>query len=938
MKIFLSYGHDEYENIAQRLKRDLEDEGFDIWIDKNEIKGTADWETAIEAGISTSDWLVLLMTEHSVRRPDGVCLDEVSYARFLGKNIAPIMIQEVKPPLCIARIQWIDMKNFLIPGKAYFDEESYQLKKDELLAILRGVQKLSVEGEQKSLRSKLHPIDNDVYSEYFRQNFFGRKKLMDYYDTWYSSDKRILWLVGDAGIGKTAFIANLSSIRDDIQAVHFCRYNDNERADPKRAIMSIAYYLATQIKEYKQYLFKLQDLDCLIEKSTGRLFEYLIVEPLNKISYMDKPIVIVIDALDEATVDGRNELADVVSNYFEKTPKWVKLLVTSRKEALLERKLAQFKPVDFADSSIHDNENDILGYFTKQLKDIIPKGKKGQFVLKKLVEKSNGIFLYAKTVVDGIQAGQFTIDKADDFPEGLTGIYFDYFERIFEEEREISYKNDVRPVMEILCATCAPLSERMLCDILEIDEYDFADICELIQEMFPIKNGVLEPIHKSIIDWLIDPKKSGAYRVSVKRGHNRIANYYFSKYQSKQWDDYVLRYLCIHLLSEGKTEEIINLLSDCDFQDKRICRMGVDSSIREILFELKELHNIDVNAAQKVMQGIAFVNLFAKYRKFFYNYGLYFQLKTCGFDDFLATHGTYADIDGQIGIAYYYYITENFKKTINAINILLSNKGLSLLKIVELHNLLALCYRKSVEFEKSKENFLLAFKIAEGTEEYYNQSISFINLGKIAYHELDWKEANAWNEKAILYLEKELESSTDIDYKIQIELFIAEYHRLSAECLIWKMDLAHADEELMKVKNIYDRIQTRDRYFVRYLYTNAFRDVLAGKFGDVYEDCELLLQQATSLYDKSQILFYRGIAAFKLGLSADCNECVNAAYKYTKSIGAWLELEEIVLLSSFIDNCDAKLAHSEMYSTNDTAKNWIRYVSSFMRKCGLEIL
>ena len=110
MKIFLSYGHDEYEKLARRIKRDLEEEGFDIWMDKEKIKGTSDWEQEIEKGISSSDWIVLLMTQHSVRRPDGVCLDEVSYARFLGKSIAPIMIQEVKPPLCIARIQWIDMK------------------------------------------------------------------------------------------------------------------------------------------------------------------------------------------------------------------------------------------------------------------------------------------------------------------------------------------------------------------------------------------------------------------------------------------------------------------------------------------------------------------------------------------------------------------------------------------------------------------------------------------------------------------------------------------------------------------------------------------------------------------------------------------------------------------------------------------------------------
>lgn len=51
MKIFMSYGHDEYEVLAKKIKRDLEEEGFDVWIDKEHIRGTADWENAIEAGI-----------------------------------------------------------------------------------------------------------------------------------------------------------------------------------------------------------------------------------------------------------------------------------------------------------------------------------------------------------------------------------------------------------------------------------------------------------------------------------------------------------------------------------------------------------------------------------------------------------------------------------------------------------------------------------------------------------------------------------------------------------------------------------------------------------------------------------------------------------------------------------------------------------------------
>lgn len=933
MKIFLSYGHDEYEKIAERLKVDLEKEGFEVWIDKAEIKGGADWEINIETGISTSDWLVLLMTKHSVRRPDGVCLDEVSYARFMGKKIAPIMIQEVKPPLCIARIQWIDMKDFFVPEKNYFTENAYQTKKEELLSILKGVRSLGMEGEYKSINTKLRPLDNDVYSEHFSQNFFGRKKLIDYYDKWHLSDKRVLWLVGDAGVGKTAFIANLCSIRGDIQAVHFCRYNDNERADPKRAIMSIAYYLATQIPEYQQILLDMQDMDNLIEKNTRRLFEYLIAEPLHKVTYNEKPIVIVIDALDEATLDGRNELADVISECFEKTPKWVKLLLTSRKEPLLERKLAKFKPINFADSSIYDNEEDIKGYFSFQLKAYLPNGKKGQVILNKMVEKSNGIFLYAKAIVDEILSGQLTVNNIDYFPEGLSGVYYNYFERIFGEERKISYKNDVRPVMEVLCATCAPLSATMMCDILEMDEYEFQEICDLICEMFPTRNGVIVPIHKSIIDWLIDPQKSGSYRVSVKKGHSKIANHLLSKCQNRNWTNYALQYLCLHLLAEEKTEGITNLLCDSDYLNKRISFMGVDSAIRETLLEIEKLYTINVDATHKVMQGCAFTNLFAQYRKFFYNSGLYFQLKRCDFDSFLAINDMSSSVNGQIGIAYYYYITENFNNAICVINKILADQNLRKVEKAELYNVLALCYRKNVDFDKAKENFIFAFKVEEETEEYYNRSISLINLGKIAYHELNWDEADSWNKQGIDYLKKELAISTNNDYQISIKLFIAEYHRLCAEYLIWKGDLKRADEELAQAYETYRKIQSRDRYYIRFLYTSVFRDILAGKYAEVFEDCELLLQQATSLYDKSQILFYRGIAAFKLNLTESFRECVECAYKYAKTIGAWLELEEIVLLSTFVELPDIKLEHSNIYATNKTLKNWIKYVSEFIDRC-----
>ena len=927
MKIFFSYGHDEFEKLAQRLKEDLNAEGFEIWIDKDQIKGTADWEMAIEKGISSSDWLVLLMTEHSVRRPDGVCLDEVSYARYIGKQIAPIMIQDVQPPLCIARIQWIDMKNFLKPGKAYFDEETYQKRKSELIAILQGIKKLNSEGEQHSLKTRLCPLDNDVYSSIFRRDFFGREKLIAYYDEWFKSDRKILWLVGNAGVGKTAFIANLTGIREEISAVHFCRYNDNERANPKRAIMSIAYYLATQIEDYKKQVLLLQDLATLSEKSTSRLFEYLIVEPLSKVSQDHKPIVVVIDALDEASVDNRNELADVIVSQFSKTPAWVKLLVTSRNEPMLQRKFGKLKPISFSDKKVNDNESDIYGYFSKHLNDILPKGKKGEKILSVLTKKSEGIFLYAKNVLEDIRDKKLDITRVNDFPEGLTGIYLEYFERIFSRNDNYSYKKDIRPILEILCVTYMPVSRDVLLKILDIDEYDLDDILDLICEMFPTKDNIIEPIHKSIVDWLIDSNRSGSYRISKRKGHERIAEYNLSLLNSKKWNHYTLQYLCRHLIAIERDMEAIEILSKEEFQSARIKVVGLDSAIREYLFEIQELNRINPDSADQVMQSITFEKLFSQHRKFLYNSGLYFNLKEIGFDRVANTEIEKNGIEYGIGVAYYYYITESFNTAVQTINKLLATEDLPFGSESELYNLLALCYRKFVDFTKSKDYFEKAFKCDSNSD--YDQSISLINLGKIAYHELDWTEADKWNKQALELLSQELERADNDDTKSSLTLFLAEYHRLTAECLIWNSQLENVNRELDIAETLYNTVTSRDRYYVRYLYTSAFRNILRGNFQSAFDDCDVLIEQATSAYDKSQILFYKSICAFKLQENEDLKKSIIDAYKYASSIGAWLELEEIVALANYVGCQNDGLIHCKEYQTNMYIRKWIEHVNTF---------
>ena len=138
LRIFISYGHDELAGFALRLKDDLVAEGFEVWFDLDMLRPGADWEHYIEEGL---DWIsrdrngrvILVMTPHSVRRPDGFCLNEITMALMKNLRIMPIMLVWCEPPLSICRIQWLDMQDCLPLGERV---ERYGVKFRELVESL----------------------------------------------------------------------------------------------------------------------------------------------------------------------------------------------------------------------------------------------------------------------------------------------------------------------------------------------------------------------------------------------------------------------------------------------------------------------------------------------------------------------------------------------------------------------------------------------------------------------------------------------------------------------------------------------------------------------------------------------------------------------------------------------------------------------------------
>ena len=113
IKIFISYGHDKSTTeMVDRIVIDLKKNGFEIWIDKENIKFGNDWRTKILEGIKSSSHVIAFLSNHSVRKP-GVCREEIAIAiGHLKGQILTILVEHldnVKPPLLISHLQWLDM-------------------------------------------------------------------------------------------------------------------------------------------------------------------------------------------------------------------------------------------------------------------------------------------------------------------------------------------------------------------------------------------------------------------------------------------------------------------------------------------------------------------------------------------------------------------------------------------------------------------------------------------------------------------------------------------------------------------------------------------------------------------------------------------------------------------------------------------------------------
>ncbi|KAJ7609452.1 hypothetical protein FB45DRAFT_1126799 [Roridomyces roridus] len=195
--------------------------------------------------------------------------------------------------------------------------------------------------QQSDTLKRLNPVDMNAS---LRNTCLTgtRQKMLDNISDWVtlpSASGNVLWLSGVAGCGKSTISTTISErfrALDRLGAFLFFQRNDPAHSDPSAVIRTLAYSLGIFNSHIASAISVAIEQDAAIVNAPIQTqFAELLLAPLQSVEqYMDGPVLIILDALDECgSMESRSMLLSFLAEEFPKLPPVFRFLLTSRRES-----------------------------------------------------------------------------------------------------------------------------------------------------------------------------------------------------------------------------------------------------------------------------------------------------------------------------------------------------------------------------------------------------------------------------------------------------------------------------------------------------------------------------------------------------------------------------------------------------------------------------
>jgi WD40 repeat protein len=229
----------------------------------------------------------------------------------------------------------------------------------------------------------------------------------------------MFWLSGDPGVGKSAITASIArQCKDDkvLWAQYFINRNNTASTNPQLFFPSIARQMSGRSRVVAFAIqVALEEQPSLTDDISTRQAEKLFVEAIRVAAALNptKPVVVVIDALDETDTKLVKKAAEIFSQVTTHLPYNAKVFISSRSEedirkafaAIPNAKRVKYVYLDTSDeSSVRDVSNFLKGRVAQILKshDLDPVWP-GDQPLQELCNQASGLFIWAVTAAQYIE-------------------------------------------------------------------------------------------------------------------------------------------------------------------------------------------------------------------------------------------------------------------------------------------------------------------------------------------------------------------------------------------------------------------------------------------------------------------------------------------------------------------------------------------------------
>lgn len=489
------------------------------------------------------------------------------------------------------------------------------------------------------------------------EDFTGREWFFSEIDEWLRSSESFFILTGEAGIGKSAIAAQLTKIRQDIAAHHFCIAGRNSTIVPSTVLRSIAAQLGAHLPDYglalantiePTYLSVNSKID--VHTMTGgqitgvvisnltltdpkREIESLLTAPLKAMPVPPNPVVIMLDSLDEAfTYDPGENLATLMAGLTD-LPHWVRFLFTTRPE---KHVLSYFSSVatHVVPAESHLNRADLRRYVDYRVNKPTIRTRiqnaENPLTAETLVERiagkeddsglADGNFLYTKILLNDIESGAQPLNDLAQLPSSLDEIYGRFLLRL-----QPQWESKYQPLLAVLAIAREPLTSGQLEKFgtqsasLVGGRMSATLVISALGTLVQFLDTTGEPgqeryslFHKSLRDYLVNQVRSGIFACPPEDGHAAIANHYWPAAFSQttggnDWnacDNYGLAHLPVHLAEAGRDKDLHALRFDYGWLQAKLDRLGVQALLADFRLSALPADDVTLKLSRALEQGV----------------------------------------------------------------------------------------------------------------------------------------------------------------------------------------------------------------------------------------------------------------------------------------------------------------------------------------------